>query len=162
MLRQKTASPVRRQPQRAACASFMRIRKEHPNSAKSADAKTGAAASRWIRCPHSRTPRLSEQCSSGSFRKTYSSRLSPRTAAILGPLLNGLLRIIESTEFEQRLAKIERRLEEGLNQSDTSVPKMREKNRATRKGVSPGTSILKPRPPDERTSWNERRPSCKP
>jgi len=42
-------------------------------------------------------------------------------------LLNGLLRIIESTEFEQRLAKIERRLEEGLNQSDTSVPKMREK-----------------------------------
>ena len=58
--------------------------------------------------------------------ETYSNRLSPRTAAILGPLLNGLLRIIESTEFEQRLAKIECRLEEGLNQSDTSVPKMRE------------------------------------
>lgn len=59
--------------------------------------------------------------------ETYSSRLSPRTAAILGPLLNGLLRIIESTEFEQRLAKIEHRLEEGLNQDDTSVPKMLEK-----------------------------------
>ena len=29
--------------------------------------------------------------------------------------------------FEQRLAKIEHRLEEGLNESDTSMPKMREK-----------------------------------
>jgi len=59
--------------------------------------------------------------------ETYSNRLSSRTAATLGPLLNGLLRIIETTEYEQRLAKIERRLEEGLNQDDTSVPKLREK-----------------------------------
>src|SRR5215472_8543233 len=59
--------------------------------------------------------------------ETYSSRLSPRTAAILGPLLNGLLRVIEDTDYEQRLTEIERRLEEGLNQSDTSVPKMQEK-----------------------------------
>ena len=59
--------------------------------------------------------------------ETYSSRLSPRTAAILGPLLNGLVRVIEATDYEQRLTEIKRRLEEGLNQNDTSVPKMQEK-----------------------------------
>jgi hypothetical protein len=59
--------------------------------------------------------------------ETYSSRLSPRTASTLGPLLNGLLRVIEATDYEQRLSEIERRIVEGLNQSDTSVPKMQEK-----------------------------------
>jgi hypothetical protein len=59
--------------------------------------------------------------------ETYSGRLPSRTAAILGPLLNGLLRVFESTGYEQRLTEIERRLEEGLNQNDTSVPKMQEK-----------------------------------
>lgn len=59
--------------------------------------------------------------------ETYSSQLPPRTAAILGPLLNGLLRVIEATDYELRLTEIERRLEEGLNQNDTSVPKMQEK-----------------------------------
>ena len=58
--------------------------------------------------------------------ETYSSRLPPRTSAILGHLLNGLLRVIEATDYERRLTEIERRLEEGLNQNDTSVPKMQE------------------------------------
>jgi hypothetical protein len=59
--------------------------------------------------------------------EVYLGRLPSRTAAILGPLLNGLLRAIESTDYEQRLKQIQDRLDEGLNQDDTSVPKLRER-----------------------------------
>lgn len=59
--------------------------------------------------------------------EAYSGQLPARTAAILGPLLNGLQRAIESTEYEQRLKQMEQRLEEGLNQDDTSVPKLQER-----------------------------------
>src|SRR5215472_1352225 len=35
--------------------------------------------------------------------------------------------VSESTDYEQRLTQIERGIEEGLNQNDTSVPKLRAK-----------------------------------
>ena len=93
--------------------------------------------------------------------ETYSGRLPSRTAAILGPLLNGLLRVIESADYEQRLTQIERRLEEGLNQSDTSVPKMREKieqlERELAEHVNPPTSTA-----EQRDLRNQRRRNDEP
>jgi len=50
----------------------------------------------------------------------YSGKLHPRTAADLAPLLQLQLRAIEKTDFEQRLAKLEKqlvRLKEKLDQA---------------------------------------------
>lgn len=55
----------------------------------------------------------------------YSGKLHPRIVAGLAPLLNLQLRAIEKTEFEQRIAKIERLLEKmkpNLDRTEKTKP----------------------------------------
>jgi hypothetical protein len=59
--------------------------------------------------------------------EVYSGQLSARTGAVLGALLNAQLRAIESTDHELRMKQLEQRVEEGMNQDDTSVPKLQER-----------------------------------
>jgi hypothetical protein len=51
----------------------------------------------------------------------YAGRINPRTAAGLAPLLNLQMRAIESTDVEQRLAKLEKLSEEATMDAEGDV-----------------------------------------
>lgn len=63
----------------------------------------------------------------------YAGKLHPRTAASLAPLLHLQLRVIEKTDFEQRLAKTEQR----LSFLKAELDKSREKERQQRQSEGP-------------------------
>jgi len=46
----------------------------------------------------------------------YAGKLHPRIAAGLAPLMQLQLRVLDKTEFEKRLAKVERLLRESIGQ----------------------------------------------
>ena len=49
----------------------------------------------------------------------YAGKLHPRIAAGLAPLMHLQLRVLEKTEFEKRLAKVERLLRESIGQHES-------------------------------------------
>ena len=59
----------------------------------------------------------------------YSGKLHPRIAAGLAPLMHLQLRVLEKTEIEKRLGKLERLMREGImeNRKASAADEMREK-----------------------------------
>ena len=77
--------------------------------AGSAEGRTAASLPDLIRCMIWKSVTALRDMVKRLISDVYAGKLHPRTSAGLAPLLTLQLRVIERTDFEQRVAKVEKR-----------------------------------------------------